>query len=102
MAEQTTDPFAAAPDPKTAPAPPPAAEAPTVLTPYLILKHTIDNGWETVQEKTARNATAAIRAVVEKLTEADQAGTYVACPMKSWNPVKVAPKTVTTLEMESA
>lgn len=101
MAE-TTDPFTATPDPKpdTAPAADPTP-APSVLTEYLVLKK-VGDGWDVVQSKTARNANAAIKDVVEKLAEVDQDGTFVAPPVRSWNPIVVKPKTVRTLEMEAA
>lgn len=101
MAE-TTDPFTATPDPKPAPAPAPV-EAPA-LTPYVVLKkEDSGGGWLVAKERvTCRNAEVAIREVAEKLGADEQAGTYLAIPVRSWNPVKVAPKTVTTLEMEAA
>lgn len=79
-----------------------AAAPPSNLTPYVVLKKSGD-GWDVVQQRvTCLSREVAIREVVEKMAEADQAGTYVAVPARSWSPVRVAAKTVTTLEIEAA
>ena len=57
------------------------------------------NSWTRVQSITASSATAAIRAVVSKLAERDQAGMFVAVPARSWKPVAVAPQTQIRLEL---
>lgn len=44
----------------------------------------------------ARAADQAIRSYVETLDEGAKSGTFVAVPARSWRPVTVTPKTVTT------
>lgn len=75
-------------------------DAASPLTSYLILRR---NGatWMTITEKSGRNAETAIREVVATLAEADQDGTFVAVPARSWKPVSVKPTTVTTLELKA-
>lgn len=68
-------------------------------TEYLVLKHVHETGWDTVQSVKASSAPGAIRACVSKLAQADQAGTFVAVPARSWKPIAVKPKTTVQLEL---
>lgn len=59
------------------------------------------NVWRHVGQYTARSAEAAIRAYMGNgKTEATTV--LVAVPVRSWNPVRVETKTVTTLEIKEA
>lgn len=60
------------------------------------------NAWARVNTVTASSATVAIRAVVSKLAESDQTGTFVAVPARSWKPINVAPQTQVRLELTEA
>lgn len=78
-------------------------------TEYLVLRQISDSNpsvdpkartaWQTVNVTRSSSAVAAIRAVVSKLDEKAQAGTFVAVPARSWRPTKVAPKTTVQLEL---
>lgn len=82
-------------------APASAADTPS-LTPYVVVRKT-GQSWDVIKDRvTCRNGEIAIREVVEGLADVDQAGVYIAIPARSWNPVKITPKTVTTLEIEAA
>lgn len=56
------------------------------------------NQWETLRSANARNQTAAIKDVVSDMDPADQAGTYVAVPARSWAPVKIRPRVAFDVE----
>lgn len=83
-------------------------------TSYLVLRKAVNTdlppdpkahlpmSWATVNEVSATSATAAIRAVVAKIAEKDQAGTFVAVPARSWKPVTVNPQTTIRLELTEA
>lgn len=74
----------------------------TGLTEYIVVRFAGDGNWKIVQAKTSKTSEGAIRAVVEKLAEKDQSGKFVAVPARSWKPVDVAAKFVTTLEIKEA
>lgn len=59
-----------------------------------------ENLWQHVGEVEARSAEAAIRKHAEK-TAGTNARVFVAIPARSFQPVKVTPKTVTTLAIEA-
>lgn len=56
-------------------------------------------GWFEGVSLEASSATAAIRSVVSKLSDKEQAGVFVAVPARSWKPTRVAPKTTVQLEL---
>lgn len=83
--------------PVAAPTPAKTADAGTS---YLILKKKGDH-WESVNHATARTTEAAIKAVVEKLAETDQAGTYVAVVASRWTPIEIVPKVERSLVLKA-
>lgn len=97
-----------APQPETQSERVPAASVPPKRatasegTVYLVLKKSKDGkSFETVNTTTARTTDAAIKAVVEKLAEADQAGTYVAVVASRWTPVEITPKVERSLVLKA-
>jgi hypothetical protein len=76
------------------------------VTEYVVLRSNSSPGsegrWDRVNVITARSADQAVREVVGKLAEADQSGTFVAIPARSFKPVTVRTQTVTTLKLEEA
>lgn len=81
-----------------------AEKKPAAQTEYLVFKQEMagdaqHGSWHRVQAVTSASASSAIRACVSKLAAADQAGTFVAVPARSWKPPKVAPKTTVQLEL---
>lgn len=77
------------------------ADAKKGLSAYVVFERTVDDApnevWIRVASIGARSAEAAVKAHASKKGEA---GTFVAVPARSWQPVKVTPKVVTTLEVE--
>lgn len=76
-------------------------------TKYVVLRQEMAGdpargSWHEVTSAAASSAEGAIRAVVGKLTEKDQAGTFVAVPARSWKPVTVNPQTTIRLELTEA
>jgi hypothetical protein len=84
------------------PAPPADKKNAPAGTVYVVLAQTSLQGgeqWIEIATETARSAKAAIR---QALAGANEAGTFVAVPAKSWQPQKASPQTVTTLKLENA
>lgn len=74
-------------------------------TEYVVLRELgtgATTSWQTLTTAKASSAAAAIRSVVSKLREDDQAGKFVAIPMRSWRPVSVNPQTTIRLELTEA
>ena len=73
-------------------------------TEYIVLRKSPQvNTWAEHAKTNARSAEAAIRDTVSaNETDSGGAGTYVAIPARSWNPVAANVQTVTTLKLESA
>jgi hypothetical protein len=70
---------------------------------YVVLRQAPAGHWNEVKAtKTAKSADAAIRQVVGTLNDADQSGTFVAVPSRSWRPVRITPVTTTSLLVEEA
>lgn len=92
-----TEPQSPAPAPAPASAPTKKADAGTS---YLVLKKKGDH-WASVNHATARTTEAAIKAVVEKLAETDQAGTYVAVVASRWTPIEITPKVERSLVLKA-
>jgi hypothetical protein len=91
-----------APPTVTPPKPAPKPVAADAGTEYLVLRKIDDGkGWATVNTATARTTEAAIKAVVEKLAEKDQAGTYVAVVASRWQPVEIEPKVERSLVVKA-
>lgn len=86
----------------TEPTPTPAKpKRKTAAKGYIVLRRTPNTDWETVgATQIVASGVLAIRAVVAKLPEADQAGTFVAVPARSWVPVSVSAKVTTTVVLE--
>ena len=80
-------------------APTPTPESKAAETTYVILRQGEgESTWHMVNRTALSGSSqAAIRSVVAKLAAADQAGTFVAVPSRSWKPVKVSTKTETTV-----
>lgn len=83
-----------------------AAEKKTATpTEYIVLRELrtgTTTSWQRIQSAKATSASAAIRAVVGKLSQNDQAGSFVAVPVRSWRPVTVQPQTTIRLELTEA
>lgn len=60
----------------------------------------INDVWIKVGEFTARSAEAAVKAHAEKAKP--ESGVFVAIPARSWQPMRVATKTETKLEVSAA
>lgn len=73
-------------------------------TAYRVLKRDEDpgGGWNVVQILSATSATSAVRSCVSTLAEKEQAGTFVAVPVRSFRPVTVQPQTTIRLEITEA
>ncbi|MCR4339128.1 MAG: hypothetical protein NUW01_04480 [Gemmatimonadaceae bacterium] len=77
-------------------------------TEYVVLLAHDDEGsegrWDRVGPPTvlAASAAQAVLEVAGKRTAHDQAGCYVAVPVRSWKPVIVTPEVQTKLKLESA
>lgn len=72
-------------------------------TQYIIL--TLDkpsSAWKEGEKVTARSAEQAVRQAAEKSGQYTGGVTVVAIPARSWNPVMVTAKVVTTLEIKEA
>jgi hypothetical protein len=80
-------------------APTPEAKTTASRTNYVVLQKD-GNTWEFVDDVQATSARAAINAHAGKAL--GQPGTFVAIPARSWRPVKVTPKTTTSLVIEEA
>jgi len=81
-----------------------AAPAAKDATKYVVLTWNGD-AWEVEKTVEARSSEAAIRQWAEARTTGspdDAPTTAVAVPERSWKPVKVTPKTTTTLTFEDA
>lgn len=77
-----------------------AEKKPAAQTEYRVLKQDdVVGGWAEVQIVKAASASGALRACISKLDLADQPGTFVAVPARSWKPTRVAPKTTVQLEL---
>lgn len=87
-------------EPQTAPKPAVVPQSLDAGTSYLVLKRDGEK-WQTVNTTSARSTDAAIKAVVVKLAETDQAGEYVAVPSRSWTPQTVKPKVERSLVVEA-
>lgn len=73
--------------------------ADTTLTEYVVMALVQEpNQWETLRSANARNQTDAIKDVVSDMDPADQSGTYVAVPARSWAPVKIKPRVAFDIE----
>lgn len=78
------------------------------LTEYTVLRlvardsEECPSTWGIVNSVLVASATTAIRAVVASLEPAKQAGTFVAVPNRSWQPVTVNPQTTIRLELTEA
>lgn len=70
-------------------------------TSYIVLRLKGD-AWAFVDGVSARDSNAAIKAAVTALPADQQTGKFVAIPARSFQPVSVAPKVTTTLELEEA
>lgn len=92
-------------DPEPAPEPVKAKAAPEKiqLTDYIVLVKTGDH-WEEAARIVGRSAENAIREAAEKMagTRPTDAPTFVAIPARSFKPVVVRTKTVTSLVIEGA
>jgi len=65
------------------------------VTEYLLLEKTKDDAWTVAGKKEAASARAAIRAALAG--ENGTAGTFVAIPARSWQPVTVKVETALKL-----
>jgi hypothetical protein len=82
---------------------PPEPDSRRAETSYVILELLpATAAWEAHNNATimARTPELAIRAFAETLALTAEGTTFVAIPARSWKPVRVRPKTVTTLEIE--
>jgi hypothetical protein len=79
----------------------PPAKPPT-STAYTILRRVEPDTWNTIGTTNARTNADAIRTVVGRLPETEQAGTYVAMPSRSFQPFEVVVTTETKLTLGEA
>ena len=71
-------------------------------TAYVVLRLNTDRGasWVTVKTVNATSAKAAIQQVLDGSDDKDKAGSYVAVPERSWQPVTVKVETQTVVKFD--
>ena len=69
-------------------------------TEYVVLRSDSTDNWHREGAVKASSADAAIRQFINGILTTEE--TLVAVPTRSWKPVRVKPKTVTTLVIEEA